>query len=84
MKQCLWIKTKSGGVFLIGKIQRNIMESAKQIIIIPKNPICNVCGKSAKIYFMKQWWCSLDSKIGLFNTNGYCSKGNKNDKLPKV
>ena len=40
------------------------------------NPKCCVCKKEARIYYLKNWWCSSETCMGEFNLKGYC----KNDK----
>jgi hypothetical protein len=49
------------------------MASAK--IKVPKDPVCHVCSKRAKIYYLKKWWCKTHTELGVFNIKGHCKDG---------
>lgn len=41
-------------------------------IDLKKAHLCHVCGKYACYHDGKQWWCSIQSDMGIFNMKGYC------------
>ena len=46
---------------------------------------CCKCGSDAKINHGGEWYCGLESDMGVFNIKGFCIKErkNKNDKEKK-
>lgn len=44
------------------------------------NAKCNVCKKTAKIWYQGKWWCSVVEDFGQFNLKGYCKNAKANDK----
>jgi transposase len=43
------------------------------------NAKCNVCKKTAKIWYQGKWWCSIVEDFGQFNLKGYCKNAKAND-----
>lgn len=44
------------------------------------NAKCNVCKKTAKIWYQGKWWCSVVEDFGQFNLKGHCKNAKANDK----